>query len=361
MTLFPFTRKLSGDGPFCKNTQKWLQDHFHAPLVILTPSCTAALEMGLLLMDLAPGDEVIVPSYTFSSTASAIVMHGGVPVFVESDPQTLNICPHALDAALTPQTKGIIPMHYGGVGCNMEKIQEIAKREKLFILEDAAQCMGALYAGKKLGTFGQVSAFSFHDTKNISCGEGGCLVVNDLSLVERAEIIRDKGTNRSLFFRGQVDKYRWMDKGSSYLMSDLQAEFLLSQLTILDSITQNRLETWSFYHQRLGSLEEDGVLKRMQVPLAAQHNAHLYYILLPTEAQTDLLRGFLNDHGILAVSHYVPLHLSPAGIKYGRLGGEIKIATNLSNRLLRLPLFYQMTSDQKEQVCSFIEQFFKKS
>lgn len=352
-------RKLSGDGPYNKKCKAWLESHFGAPLVVLTPSCTSALEMGLVLMDIKPGDEVIVPSYTFSSTASAVAILGGVPVFIDSDPTTLNMDPNQLEALITPKTKGLIPMHYAGIGCDMGPILKIAQKHNLFVLEDAAQCMGATRNGKKLGTFGQVSAFSFHDTKNISCGEGGCLVVNNPTLVQRAEIIRDKGTNRSAFFRGSVDKYTWVDIGSSYLMSDLQAEYLLGQLENLENITKDRLETWAFYHAALAPLEEQGVLTRMQVPAGAQHNAHIYYIVLESEALCEDLRVHLTSKNIPAVAHYVPLHRSPAGKKFGRTHGALPIASDIPHRLLRLPISYKMKPEEKQAVINEVFSFFK--
>jgi dTDP-4-amino-4,6-dideoxygalactose transaminase len=353
-------RKLSGDGPYNKKCKAWLEDYFKAPLVVLTPSCTAALEMGLLLMNLKPGDEVIVPSYTFSSTASAVALFGGVPVFIDSCPKTLNLDASQIENLITSKTKGVIPMHYAGIGCDMDQILALCKKYNLFILEDAAQCMGAELNYKKLGTYGQLGAFSFHDTKNISCGEGGCLVVNDPELVQRAEIIRDKGTNRSAFFRGAVDKYTWIDIGSSYLMSDLQAEYLLNQLMHLTEITQNRLETWHFYHRSLVDLEQQGFLARMNCPENADHNAHIYYILLTNSEICKDLQIYLNSKDIPVVSHYMPLHTSPAGKTYGRTHGSLPIASDFPYRLLRLPIDYKMSMDDKNRVIKEIKGFFAK-
>jgi dTDP-4-amino-4,6-dideoxygalactose transaminase len=341
---------LSGDGPFNQKTQKWLEHHFGAPLVVLTPSCTAALEMSMLLMNVKAGDEVIVPSFTFSSTATAVVLVGAIPVFVDCDPQTLNIDPDKITAAISPKTKGMIIMHYAGVSCDMARIQKIAKSHGLFVVEDAAQCIGAQYQGQKIGTQSSTAAFSFHHTKNISCGEGGCLVINDPDLVERAEIIRDKGTNRRQFFRGQVDKYTWVDVGSSYLMSDLQAEYLLNQLQSLETITKKRLDIWRSYHEGLRDLDEKDLIQRMHVPEACAINGHIYYFLMPTASQAISVIKDLQEQGIKAISHYVPLHASPAGKKFGWASGDIFHASDVAPRLVRLPISPDMSTQEVERV-----------
>jgi len=337
---------LSGDGPYNAQARKWLEDHFKAPLVVLTPSCTAALEMSMLLMEVKPGDEVIVPSFTFSSTATAVVLVGATPVFVDCDPQTLNIDPEKIKHAITPKTKGIIVMHYAGISCNMMRINQITQAQNLFVVEDAAQCIGALYNNHQIGTQSAAAAFSFHQTKNISCGEGGCLVVNDPQLLERAQIIRDKGTNRQQFFQGQVDKYTWMDVGSSYLMSDLQADYLLGQLKKLNIITKKRRSVWQAYHDGVQELEEQKLLQRMHVPDGAYINGHIYYFLMPTPALAETAIRKLQEKGIKATGHYVPLHNSPAGKKYGRVSGEIKHASDCASRLVRLPINPEMTNEE---------------
>ena len=343
-------RILSGDGPYNAQARKWLEDHFNAQLVVLTPSCTAALEMSMLLMDVKPGDEVIVPSFTFSSTATAVVLVGATPVFVDCDPQTLNIDPEKIEAAITSKTKGIIVMHYAGVSCDMPRINQIAIAQNLFVVEDAAQCIGTYYNNQKVGTQSAAAAFSFHQTKNISCGEGGCLVINDPSLVERTHILRDKGTNRQQFFQGQVDKYTWMDVGSSYLISDLQAEYLLGQLKNLDTITEKRRSVWQAYHNALYKLEQQKRLQRMHVPDGAQINGHIYYFLMPTPTLAETIIRKLQEKSIKAMGHYVPLHSSPAGKKYGRVGSEIKHASDCASRLVRLPINPEMTTEEVNSI-----------
>jgi dTDP-4-amino-4,6-dideoxygalactose transaminase len=341
---------LSGDGPYNAQARKWLEDHFKAPLVVLTPSCTAALEMSMLLMDVKPGDEIIVPSFTFSSTATAVVLVGAIPIFVDCDPLTLNIDPQQIEAAITSKIKGIIVMHYAGVSCDMSQINQIAQAQNLFVVEDAAQCIGVQHNNHKIGTQSKAAAFSFHQTKNISCGEGGCLVVNDPSLVERAQILRDKGTNRQQFFQGQVDKYTWMDIGSSYLMSDLQAEHLLGQLKNLDPITKKRRSIWQTYHDGLQELEKQKLLQHMHVPEGAYINGHIYYFLMPTPSLAETVIRKLQEKNIKATGHYVPLHSSPAGKKYGRVGSEIKHASDCASRLVRLPINPEMTIEEVSSI-----------
>jgi dTDP-4-amino-4,6-dideoxygalactose transaminase len=311
--------------------------------------------MGLMLIGIAPGDEVILPSFTFTSTATAIVLHGGVPVFIDSRPDTLNINEDLIEAAVTPRTKVIIPVHYGGVSCDMERIMAIAEKHGLVVLEDAAQCIGAFQGDAPVGSQGHMSAFSFHETKNITSGEGGMLCINDARFTEKAEIVRDKGTNRQKFLRGAVDKYSWQDKGSSYLMSELQAAYLSVQLEAVDKVTQNRLETWNHYHQGLKDLEDAGVLRRPIFPETARQNAHVYYILLPTEEKRQALQTHLAEHDIYAVPHYVPLHSSAGGMKFGREGSDMTEVNRFSNCLLRLPLYYGIRVDERNEVIESIK------
>jgi len=330
---------LAGDGEFTKRCHTWLEEKTGSRLALLTHSCTAALEMAAILADIQPGDEVIMPSYTFVSTANAFVLRGGVPVFVDIRQDTLNIDETLIEAAITPRTKAIVPVHYAGAACEMDIIMNIAKRHNLLVIEDAAQAIMSTYKGKPLGAIGHLGAYSFHETKNIISGEGGALLVNDDRFAERAEIIREKGTNRCEFFRGQVDKYTWVDIGSSYLPSELTAAFLWAQMEKAQSITQKRLDIWRQYHEAFASLEEAGKLRRPIIPEGSQHNAHMYYILLESlEKRTELMTK-LNERGVNAVFHYVPLHSSPAGMKYGRVSGKMTNTEELANRLLRLPLW----------------------
>jgi dTDP-4-amino-4,6-dideoxygalactose transaminase len=313
--------------------------------------------MGLMLIGIEPEDEVIMPSFTFTSATTAITLHGGTPIFIDSHPDTLNMDEDLIEGAITPKTKAIMPMHYGGLSCNMEKIMAIAKKHKLIVLDDAAQCIGAYYNNKPVGSEGHMSAFSFHETKNIICGEGGMLCINDEHFIEKAEIARDKGTNRQQFFRGTVDKYSWQEKGSSYLMSELQAAFLSTQLEKEKEITKNRLETWQFYHNHLKKLEEQNKLQRPITPEQYKHNAHLYYILLPTEHDREKLQKHLKEKGITASPHYVPLHSSKGGKKFGRLGSKTKHVDDFANRLLRLPFYYGLKNDEKSYVIEQVEKF----
>lgn len=331
--------QLSGDGVFTKKCHAWLEDRTGSGTALLTHSCTAALEMAAILADIQPGDEVIMPSYTFVSTANAFVLRGGVPVFVDIRPDTLNIDEAKIEEAITPRTKAIVPVHYAGVACEMDAILNIAQRRKLLVIEDAAQGIMSTYKGKPLGALGHMGAYSFHETKNIIAGEGGALLVNDDRFAERAEIIREKGTNRSKFFRGEVDKYTWVDIGSSYLPSELVAAFLLAQMEEADSITARRLQIWQFYHEQFAYLETAGRLRRPVVPVECQHNAHMYYILLPDEHTRAQLIARLKLEGIHSVFHYVPLHSSPMGRQVGRMSGSLNVTDNISERLLRLPLW----------------------
>ena len=330
---------LSGDGMFTKKCHEWLEAKTGAKKALLTHSCTAALEMAAILADIQPGDEVIMPSYTFVSTANAFVLRGGVPVFVDIRPDTLNIDETLIEAAITSRTKAIVPVHYAGVACEMDTIMDIAQRHNLLVIEDAAQGIMSTYKGKPLGSIGHLGAYSFHETKNIISGEGGALLVNDERFVERAEMIREKGTNRGQFFRGQVDKYTWVDVGSSYLPGEVIAAFLWAQMEEADSITQRRLAIWERYHEAFEDMEISGLLRRPVIPVTCSHNAHMYYLLL---SNLDKRTTFINDlkvKGINSVFHYVPLHSAPAGMKFGRANGDLSITNQFSERLVRLPLW----------------------
>lgn len=341
---------LAGDGAFTKQCSRWLEARTGAAKALLTHSCTAGLEMAAMLADLKPGDEVIMPSYTFVSTANAFALRGAVPVFVDIRPDTLNIDETLIEAAITERTRAIVPVHYAGVGCEMDTIMEIARRHDLLVVEDAAQAVMASYKGRPLGGIGHMGALSFHETKNIISGEGGALLVNGLALAERAEIIREKGTNRSQFFRGQVDKYTWVDIGSSYLPGELIAAFLWAQMEEADAITRRRLGIWNMYHQWFAEAERAGKLRRPIVPTHCTHNAHMYYLLLPNlEARTAFIDK-LRQVGINCVFHYIPLHSAPAGLRLGRAHGELKVTTDLADRLVRLPLWLGLEDQQTEVI-----------
>jgi dTDP-4-amino-4,6-dideoxygalactose transaminase len=341
-----FNSMLAGDGPFTKRCHCWLEKKIGSKKALLTHSCTAALEMAAILADLEPGDEVIMPSYTFVSTANAFVLRGATPVFVDIRPDTLNLDETKIEAAITQRTKAIVPVHYAGVGCDMDAIMAIAQRHHLLVIEDAAQGIMSTYQGRPLGSIGHLGALSFHETKNIISGEGGALLINDPAFVQRAEIIREKGTNRSQFFRGQVDKYTWVDIGSSYLPGELIAAFLWAQMEEADAITQRRLALWNGYHQQLESLEKAGKLRRPIIPEECAHNAHMYYLLLPhLESRTAFITS-LKERGINAVFHYVPLHSAPAGQRLGRTSGAMTHTENLAERLVRLPLWLGLEEQQ---------------
>lgn len=332
-------RRLSGDGPFTRKCHQWLEENLRVRKALLTHSCTAALEMAAILSDLQPGDEVILPSFTFVSTANAVVLRGATPVFVDIRPDTLNIDETKIEAAITSKTKAIFVVHYAGVACEMTSILEVARRHDLLVLEDAAQGLMAEYKGQALGTIGHLGALSFHETKNIVSGEGGALLINDERFKVRAEIIREKGTNRSQFFRGQVDKYTWVDIGSSYLPSELNAAVLLAQLEVAQEITNERLNIWARYHQSFADLEKNLDVRRPTVPNECKHNAHMYYLLARSlDERTHLIEALKNE-GIAAVFHYVPLHSAPAGRQYGRTHGELSVTNDISDRLVRLPLW----------------------
>lgn len=348
---------LSGDGAFTHKACAWLEQSTQTQKALITHSCTAALEMAAILADIQPGDEVIMPSYTFVSTANAFVLRGGVPVFVDIRPDTLNIDETLIEAAITSRTKAIVPVHYAGVGCEMDTIIAIAKKHNLMVIEDAAQGVMSTYKGRALGTIGDIGAYSFHETKNIISGEGGAILVNDERLMLRAEIIREKGTNRSQFYRGQVDKYTWQDVGSSYLPGEDVAAFLLAQLEQATYITQRRMDIWDAYHAALAPLEQKGVLRRPIIPEGCQHNAHMYYILLNSLDQRSALIKQFKARDIHPTFHYIPLHNAPAGKKYARAHGSMQHTEDLSDRLLRLPLWVGLESHQHE-VIDVMTQFF---
>ncbi|MBB5506694.1 dTDP-4-amino-4,6-dideoxygalactose transaminase [Paraburkholderia atlantica] len=342
--------KLAGDGPYTKRCHTWLETTTGCDKVLLTHSCTAALEMAALLLDIQPGDEIIMPSYTFVSTANAFALRGGIPVFVDIREDTLNLDERLIEAAITPRTRAIVPVHYAGVACEMDTIMEIAQRHNLLVVEDAAQGVMATYKGRALGSIGDLGTYSFHETKNVISGEGGALLVNRPEYAEAAEIIREKGTNRSQFYRGQVDKYTWQSIGSSFLPGELIAAFLWAQLEEAEQITKTRLENWSRYHAMLEPFEAKGMLTRPVVPEHCQHNAHMYYVLVESLSERQRVLERLRQNGIDAVFHYVPLHSSPAGLRYGRTHGSLAVTESQANRLIRLPLWFGMTEDDQQQV-----------
>nr|CAD6436808.1 dTDP-4-amino-4,6-dideoxygalactose transaminase [Rhizobium sp. Q54] len=348
-------RALAGDGEFTRKCHALLEQQTGAVKALLTHSCTAALEMAALLLDIEPGDEIIMPSYTFVSTANAFVLRGGVPVFVDIREDTLNLDERLIEAAITPKTKAIVPVHYAGVSCEMDTIMEIARRHDLKVVEDAAQGVCSTYKGRALGSIGDLGAYSFHETKNVISGEGGALLVNDSSFAQRAEVIREKGTDRSQFLRGQVDKYTWRDVGSSYLPSELIAAFLYGQLTAARQITEERLQIWNTYHDMLAPLEKRGVLRRPVVPVDCQHNAHMYYVLMAPDINRGELLQALRDNGVGAVFHYIPLHSAPAGLRFGRAQGDLSLTTDLSERLIRLPLWIGLSEAEQARVLSIFD------
>ena len=354
------SNKISGDGSFSRKCEQWFQTNLPCKKALLTPSCTHALELAALLLELSPGDEVIMPSYTFVSTANAFVLRGAIPVFVDIDPSTMNIDPELITAAITEKTRAIVLVHYAGVACDMDKIMEITAKYNLPLIEDAAQAMLSTYKGRALGTFGQLATLSFHETKNFtSAGEGGLLIINEASLIERSEIIREKGTNRSRFFRGMVDKYTWVDLGSSYLPSDVQAAYLWGQLECVNKISSSRLNSWFRYEALLKKLEHDGHADLPGLTPGAIHNAHCFYIKLRRPELRPELISYLKNFDVLSVFHYVPLHSSDAGKKFGRFNGEDRHTTYESERLLRLPLFYSLEDKQIDYICEKIHHFFK--
>lgn len=350
---------ISGDGQFSRKCQGWFEKSTGTKRALLTPSCTHALEMAALLIDIHPGDEVIMPSYTFVSTANAFALRGAKIVFVDIRPDTMNIDETKIEAAITSKTKAIVSVHYGGVGCEMDVIMEIANRYNLFLIEDAAQGMMATYKKRPLGTIGHLGTYSFHETKNYtSGGEGGLLLVNDSRFVERAEILREKGTNRSKFFRGQIDKYSWVDLGSSYLPSELQAAYLYAQLLEAEKIAKKRLDIWQRYRTGLSELETLGKIEFQSIPPECQHNGHLFYIKLKDMEERTRMLKYLRGEGILAVFHYIPLHSSLAGKKYGCFHGSDRYTTRESERLIRLPFYYSLSSINQQKVIDSVLQFY---
>jgi len=351
--------KLCGDGGFTRRCQQWMEQHFGSKKVLLTPSCTASLEMAALLINIEPGDEVIMPSYTFVSTANAFVLRGATIVFVDVRPDTMNIDETLIEAAITPKTRAIVPVHYAGVACEMDTIMALAAKHQLYVIEDAAQGVMSQYKGRALGTIGHIGCFSFHETKNYTAGgEGGATLINDAALTERAEIIREKGTNRSQFFRGQVDKYTWRDIGSSYLMADLQAAYLWAQLEAAQTINQQRLRLWQRYYDALQPLAAQGRIALPAVPDSCRHNAHMFYLKLRDSDDRDALIRWMKEAEILTVFHYIPLHTSPAGERFGRFHGEDRVTTRDSERLLRLPLFYNLSDNNQRTVISSLLSYF---
>jgi dTDP-4-amino-4,6-dideoxygalactose transaminase len=350
-----FNGALAGDGPFTKQCHGWLEARTGCGKALLTHSCTAALELSALLLDIKPGDEIIMPSYTFVSTANAFVLRGGVPVFVDIREDTLNIDENLIESAITPRTKAIVPVHYAGIACEMDTIMEIARRNNLPVVEDAAQGVMSTYKGRALGSIGDLGAYSFHETKNVISGEGGALLVNEPTMALRAEIIREKGTDRSRFFRGEVDKYTWQDVGSSLLPGELIAAFLWAQLEEANQITKTRLASWDLYHDLLASVEAKGLLRRPIVPEGCQHNAHMYYVLLARELDRQAVLDEFRRNDIAAVFHYVPLHSSPAGMRYGRMHGSMRVTDEQSACLIRLPLWAGISPSQQSRVVEVLE------
>lgn len=351
--------KICGDGPFTKKCSNWLENKTATKKCLLTTSCTHATELAALLSEIKEGDEVIMPSYTFVSTADAFVLRGATVVFVDIRPDTLNIDETLIEAAITEKTRAIVPVHYAGVACEMDTIMDIAKRYHLIVIEDAAQGIMSEYKGKALGTFGEFGCFSFHETKNYSMGEGGALLIRDEKYIEDAEIIREKGTNRSKFFRGQIDKYTWMNYGSSYLPSDMNAAYLWAQLELADVINDKRLEIWNQYNEALKPLAQKGLIEVPFIPEECTHNAHMYYIKAKDLVERTALIQFLKENDIVAPFHYIPLHSAPAGLKFGRFHGEDHYTTKESERLLRLPLFYTLTSEQVTFIIEKIKEFYR--
>ena len=347
---------LSGNGPFDRRCGAWLEERIGCRRAFLTASGTSALEMAALLAGVGPGDEVVMPSFTFVSSASAVALRGATPVFVDVRPDTLNLDERAVADAVTERTRAIMPVHYAGVGCAMGELTAIAERHGLVVIEDAAHGIMASWDGRPLGSFGALGCLSFHETKNLTCGEGGALLVNDDTLVERAEVVQEKGTDRSRFFRGEVDRYTWVDLGSSFLASEINSAFLWAQFDEAERITADRMRIWRGYHERLEPLERDGLLRRPVVPAEAEHNAHMYYVLLPDRAARDALIADMSARGVHTVFHYVPLHSSPAGERLGRVSGPLPVTDDVSGRLVRLPLWPDLTEEQVEHVCHALAQ-----
>jgi len=350
--------KICGDGQFTSKCNTWIEDNTGTNKALLTTSCTHALEMAAILADIKPGDEVIMPSYTFVSTADAFVLRGAKIIFVDIRPDTMNIDEKLIESAITERTKAIVPVHYAGVACEMDTICELAKKYNLYVIEDAAQGIMSTYKGKALGTIGDVGCYSFHETKNYSMGEGGAILINDDKFVEKAEITREKGTDRSKFFRGQIDKYTWVDYGSSYLPSDMNAAYLLAQLEMAEIINSQRINNWNMYYNGLKNLAENGAIELPYIPEECVHNAHMFYIKTKNVEERAKLISHLKENDILSVFHYVPLHSSPAGKKFGEFFGEDNYTTRESERLLRLPMYYGLKEDETNYIINKIVEFY---
>lgn len=354
------SHKICGDGEFTKRCNAWIKEHTGTAKALLTTSGTQALEMAALLSDIQPGDEVILPSYTFVSTANAFVLRGAKLVFVDIRPDTMNIDEKLIEDAITDKTRAIVPVHYAGVGCEMDTIMDIAKRHNLVVVEDAAQGVNAFYKGQALGSIGDYGCFSFHETKNYSMGEGGAILINRPEQIEDAEIIREKGTDRSRFFRGQVDKYTWVNIGSSFLPSDINAAYLMAQLEMADEINENRLQSWARYNEGLQDLAQEGVIELPYIPEECAHNAHMFYIKTKDMEERKALISYLKERDIAAVFHYVPLHSAPAGLRFGRFHGEDRYTTKESERLLRLPMYYNLSESDQQKVIDAVHGFYHK-
>ena len=354
------SHKICGDGEFTKRCNAWIEEHTGTAKALLTTSGTQALEMAALLSDIQPGDEVILPSYTFVSTANAFVLRGAKLVFVDIRPDTMNIDEKLIEDAITDKTRAIVPVHYAGVGCEMVTIMDIAKRHNLVVVEDAAQGVNAFYKGRALGSIGDYGCFSFHETKNYSMGEGGAILINRPEQIEDAEIIREKGTDRSRFFRGQVDKYTWVNIGSSFLPSDINAAYLMAQLEMADEINENRLQSWTRYNEGLQDLAQEGVIELPYIPEECTHNAHMFYIKTKDMEERKALISYLKERDIAAVFHYVPLHSAPAGLRFGRFHGEDRYTTKESERLLRLPMYYNLSESDQQKVIDAVHGFYHK-
>jgi len=353
-------KKLSGDGLFSQKCGLLLEKKLNCKKAMLTPSGTAALEMAAILIDIQKGDEVIMPSYTFTSTANAFALQGAKIVFIDIRPDTMNIDEGLIEKAITKKTKAIVPVHYGGVACEMKKILKIAKKYHLFVIEDAAQGILAKYENKYLGTIGDIGCLSFHETKNITCGEGGAIMINNPKLIERAEIIQEKGTNRKKFFQGKIDKYTWVDIGSSYLLSELNAAYLFGQLKIAKKITNKRLKNWCLYFKRLKSLSQKGLLELPLIPADCQHNGHIFFVKTKNLLERSRLIDYLKKNNIMAIFHYIPLHSSLAGKKFGRFAGKDVWTTKESQRILRLPMYYHLKENDIKKITKAIERFYQK-
>ena len=351
-------QKICGDGQFTKKCNEWIENKTGCKKALLTTSCTHATELAALLADIKPGDEVIMPSYTFVSTADAFVLRGAVPVFVDIRPDTMNIDETKIEEAITDKTRAIVPVHYAGVGCEMDTILEIAKKHNLYVIEDAAQGIMSTYKGMPLGAIGDMGCFSFHETKNFSMGEGGALLMREEKYVEDAEIFREKGTDRSKFFRGQVDKYRWVNFGSSYLPSDMNAAYLWAQLEMADEITEIRMSRWNQYYELLKDLEQKELIELPYIPEECEHNAHMFYLKVKNLEQRSDFIQYMKSKDILTVFHYVPLHTAPAGLKYARFNGEDVYTTKESDRLVRLPMYYKLTESDVEYICENVHKYF---